>query len=105
MQIIEITALDNGAHNNHTLHGVVPEGWAVVPVDPDSLENFPFGTFEVEEINGQPYMKADTWEPLPMPEPELVPTPEPDVWDELDKAYQEGYQEGYTEGVNTAYDQ
>ena len=27
------------------------------------------------------------------------------VWDELDKAYQEGYNEGYTEGVNTAYDQ
>lgn len=27
------------------------------------------------------------------------------VWDELDKAYQEGYHEGYTEGVNTAYDQ
>lgn len=27
------------------------------------------------------------------------------VWDELDKAYQEGYSEGYTEGVNTAYDQ
>lgn len=91
MKIIEIAALDNGAHNNQTYHGVLPEGWAIIR-DGVELENFPFGTFEVEEIDGKLYMKVDTWIPLPMPEPEPIPEPEeePSVWDELDAAYQEG---------------
>lgn len=40
------------------------------------------------------------------PEPE-VPSSNDDntVWNELDKAYEEGYSEGYREGVNTAYDE
>ena len=74
MRIIEIVALDNGAHNNQTYHGILPEGWAVIP---DELEtaNFPFGEVTVEEINGVPTVTG--WVPGTMPEPEPVPEPEP----------------------------
>ena len=92
MKIVEITALSNGAHRNQN-GGVstVPEGWAVIRGN-EELENFPFGNFEVEYIDGVPYMIEDSWTPLPMPEPEPIPEPEPEtsVWDELDAAYQEG---------------
>lgn len=80
MKIVEITALDNGAHRNQTFHGELPKGWAFVTVGTDILENFPFGSFEVEMVEGVPYMKADTWTPGIMPEPESepeAPKPEP----------------------------
>lgn len=110
MLIVEIKALDNGAHRNQD-GSVLPNGWVVVPPEVGTMEtlpNFPFGNFEVEEVNGVPTMKKDSWEPLPMPEPEPEPEPpveESSVWDELDAAYQAGYNEGYMEGVNGAYDQ
>lgn len=101
MKIIEIVALDNGAHRNQSGGiSVVPEGWAVISGN-EKLENFPFGTFEVEERygNGVMYMIEDSWTPLPMPEPEPVPEPEvePDVWDELAEAYRQGVQSAYDE--------
>lgn len=77
MRIIEIAALENGAHKNQTYHGNLPEGWAIIRSDTE-FENYPFGKFEVEEIDGIPYMKEGSWVPLPMPEqepePEAVPT-------------------------------
>ena len=95
VRIIEITALENGAHRNQTFHGVLPEGWAVIPKGMET-ENFPFGDITVEEVNGVPTVTS--WTPLPIPEPEPIPEPtEDDVWAELDAAY--------TEGVNSAYDQ
>ena len=100
MRIIEIAHLENGAHRNQSYPGFVPDGWAIVSPGIE-LENYPFGMFEVEDRygNGVPYVKEDTWKPLPMPEPEPTPEPEEEtsVWDELDAAYQEG--------VNSAYDQ
>lgn len=52
MRIIEIQALENGAHRNQTgTFSVMPEGWAVIPDDMET-ENFPFGDVEVEEIDG-----------------------------------------------------
>lgn len=101
MLIIEIKALDNGAHRNQN-GSVMLDGWAVIPPSVgtiETLENFPFGNFEVEEVNGVPTLKKGSWIPLPMPEPEPLPEPEAedDVWAELDAAY--------TEGVNSAYDQ
>ena len=94
MLIIEIKALDNGAHRNQN-GSVMLEGWAVIPPDVGTertLENFPFGNFEVEEVNGVPTMKKDSWTPGVMPEPEPMPEPEAeaDVWDELAAAYSEG---------------
>lgn len=99
MRIIEIVALDNGAHRNQN-GGVstVPEGWAVIRGN-EELENFPFGNFEVEYIDGVPYMKEGSWTPSVVPEPEPVPEPEvePDVWDELAEAYRQGVQSAYDE--------
>lgn len=110
MQMIEIAALDNGAHRNQTYHGFFPDGWAVIPNDME-CENFPFGEVEVEEVihyrdkmvsdeDGhtevvqEPYtvMTVTKWIAGEMPEPEPIPEPEaePTVWDELDAAYREG---------------
>jgi hypothetical protein len=90
MNIIEIVALDNGAHRNQSGGvSVVPEGWAVVPADM-VCDNFPFGEVEVAEVDG--VMTVTKWTPGAVPEPEPIPEPEPEpsVWDELDAAYQEG---------------
>ena len=52
MQIIEIIALNNGAHRNQIGNiSVVPDGWAVLPEEMETL-NFPFGEVIVEEIDG-----------------------------------------------------
>lgn len=69
MRMIEIAALEAGAHNNQTYHGVLPDGWALIP-DNLETENFPFGDVTVEELNGR--MVVSTWTPLPVPEPEAV---------------------------------
>ena len=81
MRMIEIFALDNGAHNNHTYHGVLPEGWAVIP-DGMECENFPFGDVEAEEING--VMTVTKWIPGTMPEPEPEPEAQPSQLDILE---------------------
>lgn len=81
MQMLEIKALDNGAHRNQTYHGVLPDGWAVIP-DGMELENFPFGEVEAEEING--VMTVTKWTPGTRPEPEPVPEPEPTQLDILE---------------------
>ena len=78
MRIIEIVALDNGAHRNQTSNMfVIPDGWAVIP-DGMETENFPFGTVTVEEVNG--VMAVTSWTPGTMPEP--APEPEPPTTDE-----------------------
>ena len=69
MNMIEIAALPNGAHNNQTYHGVLPEGWAVIPEDM-VCENFPFGEVTAEEIDG--VMTVTEWTPGIAPEPEIV---------------------------------
>ncbi len=69
MQIIEILALDNGAHRNQSGDfRTIPEGWAVVNCE---TPNFPFGTPTVEEING--VMTVTAWEAGETPEPEPMP--------------------------------
>lgn len=77
MYMIEIIALDNGAHRNQTYHGVLPDGWCIVREDVSQLENFPFGEVEAQEINGQ--MTMTKWTPGTMPEQEPVPDPEPNT--------------------------
>ena len=52
MKIIEIKALDNGAHRNQEGNfTVIPEGWAVLPYEIET-PNFPFGEVAVKEIDG-----------------------------------------------------
>ena len=74
MNMLKIKALDNGAHNNQTYHGVLPDGWAVIP-DGMTLENFPFGEVEAKEING--VMTVTKWTAGVIPEPEEPVEPEP----------------------------
>ena len=74
MIMLEIVALDNGAHRNQTYHGNLPYGWAV---DRNNLcvENFPFGEVVAEEIDG--VMTVTEWVAgeIPAPEPEVEPEP------------------------------
>ncbi len=81
MQMLEIKALENGAHNNQTYHGVLPDGWAVIP-NGMTLENFPFGEVEAEEING--VMTVTKWTPGTMPEPEPEVASEPTQMDRIE---------------------
>lgn len=74
MTMLEIAALENGAHRNQTYHSFLPDGWAVIP-DGMECENFPFGEVEAEEIGGM--MTVTKWVPGVMPEPEPLPEPEP----------------------------
>lgn len=49
MKIIEIKALENGAHRNQTGSFVtVPEGWAVIPENMEIPSTFPFVNVEVK---------------------------------------------------------
>lgn len=81
MQIIEITALENGAHRNQTWSGPVssiPAGYAVIPdgiVIPDS---FPFVDIEIGEDGRIIGLTARD-----MPEPEPVPEPAPTEEEQL----------------------
>lgn len=87
MRIIEIAALENGAHRNQTYHGVIPDGWAAVP-DDMVCENFPFGDVDAEEING--VMTVTKWTAGVIPEPEPEPEPPKTAYDEMAEAYTEG---------------
>lgn len=77
MRIVEIKALENGAHRNQTIDGVfeiIPDGFAVIPDDME-CENFPFGEVKAEEIDG--VMTVTEWIAGTRPEPEPMPEPEP----------------------------
>lgn len=78
MTIIEIVALENGAHRNQTgTFSAIPDGWAVVP-DNMVCENFPFGEVTAEEVDG--VMTLTSWTPGEVPEPEPEPeAPETEV--------------------------
>lgn len=65
-KMLEIIALPSGAHRNQTYHGILSDGWAVVP-DNMVLENFPFGRVEAAEVDG--IMTVTKWTPSAMPEP------------------------------------
>lgn len=80
MQIIEIKALENGAHNNQTSDAITspPPGWAEIPAGMEIPETFPFVDIEVRG-NVVTKMTAGV-----VPEPEPEPTPEPTQLDRLE---------------------
>lgn len=81
MRIIEINALDNGAHRNQTgSFSTIPDGWAVIPDDMPT-ENFPFGEASAEEVDG--VMTVTSWAPGTIPEPEAEPEVEPTELEQL----------------------
>lgn len=83
MRLVEIAALENGAHRNQTIDipTAIPTGWALIPDDMET-ENFPFGEATAEEVNG--VMTVTNWTPGTIPEPEPEPTHEPTAQDDTD---------------------
>lgn len=80
MTIIEIKALENGAHRNQTGDfAVIPEGWAAIPKDM-FCGNFPFGEVEAAEING--VMTVTKWTAGEIPSPV-----EPTATEQRENAY------------------
>lgn len=79
MRIIEIEALENGAHRNQSADWITaetcPEGWAIIP-DEMECENFPFGTVEVEDGT------VTSWTPTDIPS-----DPEPSAVERREIAY------------------
>lgn len=80
MLIIEIAALDNGAHRNQTCHGIVPEGWAIIPDEMELPDTFPFVDIEVEGV----FVVSMTAREIPEPEPEPEQPREPTTSELLD---------------------
>ena len=78
MQMIEILALDNGAHRNQTYPGGLPEGWAIIPDDIEVPDTFPFVDIEVADVDGVMTVASMTAGivPEPTPEPEREPSVE-----------------------------
>lgn len=76
MRMIEIIALDSGAHRNQTYHGVLPKGWAVVPDNIEIPNTFPFVNVTAEEVEGVMTVTGMTEGivPEPTPEPKREPT-------------------------------
>ena len=74
MVIIEIKALENGAHRNQTVMRSVlpPDGWAVIPENMEIPETFPF--VNIETADGVVTAMAAGTVPEPQPEPEPEPT-------------------------------
>lgn len=97
MQIIEIKALDNGAHRNQTNHGVVPSGWAIIPDDMVIPDTFPFVNIEVADSDEDGVSFVVSMTAGVMPEHEAVidsePTNEGAAWDEMAAAIAEGVNE------------
>lgn len=83
MRIVQIDALDNGAHRNQTIDSLtaIPEGWAVVP-DDMVTDNFPFGDLTAEEIDG--VMMVTSWTPGVIPEPDPIPERNPSANELID---------------------
>jgi hypothetical protein len=80
MRIIEIAALDNGAHRNQSGEfSAIPFGWAVAP-DDLHMENFPFGEVVAERVDGVPTVTR--WTPGVVPE-KVDPIAEPTELEQL----------------------
>lgn len=80
MRIIEIAALDNGAHRNQSGEfSAIPFGWAVAP-DDLHMENFPFGEVVAESVDGVPTVTR--WTPGVVPE-KVDPIAEPTELEQL----------------------
>ena len=78
MKIIEIQALDNGAHRNQTTTSTtIPTGWAEIPADVTIPETFPF--VDVVTSGG----KIVSLRARVVPDPEPKPEPEPTETEQL----------------------
>lgn len=79
MTIIEIAALENGAHRNQTgTFATIPDGWAVVPESVEIPDTFPF---VIPAVEGQ---VVTALLPGVVPDPASDPEPEPTQLDRLE---------------------
>ena len=70
MTIIELAALENGAHRNQTGDfAAIPDGWAVVPAAVALPDTFPFVGVEAADAAGVPTVTALTPAAVPAPAP------------------------------------
>ena len=69
MRIIEIQALENGAHRSQTC-GICPNGYAIIPPEVEIPESFPFVDVTTTEKDGQLFVKKLKAKAVPEPEPE-----------------------------------
>lgn len=75
MRIVEIKALDNGAHRNQTGNfSTIPDGWAEIPAAVAIPETFPFVDLAVEGQRVVSMTAGVVPEPEPQPEPEPTET-------------------------------
>lgn len=75
MRIVEIQALDNGAHRNQTTTSTtIPDGWAEIPTDVAIPETFPFVDLVVEGQRVVSMTAGVVPDPEPQPEPEPTET-------------------------------
>ena len=75
MRIIEIAALENGAHRNQAGNiSNVPEGWAIIPDDMEIPATFPFVNITVEGDTVTSMTEGVVPEPAPEPEVEASDT-------------------------------
>lgn len=75
MKLIEVQALDNGAHRNQTTtSATIPTGWAEIPADVAIPETFPFVDLVVEGQRVVSMTAGVVHEPEPQPEPEPTET-------------------------------
>lgn len=75
MRIVEIKALDNGAHRNQTGNfSTIPDGWAEIPADVAIPETFPFVDLVVEGQRVVSMTAGVVPDPEPQPEPEPTET-------------------------------
>lgn len=75
MRIVEIQALDNGAHRNQTTTSTtIPTGWAEIPADVAIPETFPFVDLVVEGNQVVSMTAGVVPDPEPQPEPEPTET-------------------------------
>ena len=69
MLMIEIAALDSGAHKNQTFHGVLPSGWAIIPDTISIPATFPFVDVEAADGVVAKLTEREIPEQPPLPEP------------------------------------
>lgn len=75
MRIVEIQALENGAHRNQTTTSTtIPDGWAEIPADVAIPETFPFVDIQVEGQRVVSMTAGVVPDPEPQPEPEPTET-------------------------------
>lgn len=83
-QMIEVAALENGAHRNQTYNGTLPEGWAIIPEGMILPETFPFVGVTAEETDGVLVVTAMEEGVVPVPDPIVEPEAEPTAEEILD---------------------